>query len=106
MDISGPKYCSKPSFYFPADTSTLLETSSFSVALYEASSTESVGDLSPGEDFSSPRITSFRGAMSSFSIQTAGEEFIRLKLSGLMDSYNIIIIIIHDNDAQLLAVFL
>ena len=82
MDISGPKKCPKPSFYIPADTSTLLVTSSSSVASYEASSTESVGDLSPGEDFSSPRITSFRGATSSFSIQTAGEEFMQMKLSG------------------------
>ena len=82
MDISGPKNCSKPSFYIPADTSTLLETLSSSVALYEASSTESVGDLSLAEDFLFPRITNFRGAMSSFSIQTAGEEFMRMKLSG------------------------
>ena len=82
MDISGPKDCSKPSFYIPAGTSTVLGTSSSSVALYVASSTESVGDLSPGEDFLSPRITSFRGAMSSFSIRTAGEEFRRMKLSG------------------------
>ena len=82
MDISGPKNCSKPSFYIPADTSTLLETSSFSVALYEASSTESVGDLSLAEDFLFPRITNFRGAMSSFSIQTAGEELIRMIFSG------------------------
>ena len=68
---------------FPfADTSTLLETSSSSVALFEASSMESVGDPFLGEDFLSPRITSFRGAMSSFSIQTAGEEFMRMKLSG------------------------
>ena len=88
MDISGPKYCSKPSFYIPADTSTLLETSNSSVALYVASSTESVGDLSLGEDFLSPRITSFRGAMSSFSIQTAGEGFMQMG-----DGHNLIIII-------------
>ena len=87
--------------YPSADISTLLETSSSSVASYEASSTESVGDLSLGEDFLSPRITSSRGATSSFFIQTAGNGFMQMG-----DGHNLIIIIIHDNDAQLLAVFL
>ena len=84
MDISGPKKIAQNHhlIYTFADISTLLGTSSSSVASYAASSMESVGDLSPGEDFLSPRITSFRGATSSFSIQTAGEEFRRMKLSG------------------------